>query len=120
MRSAEARALRCGMLQDTRRRHSAIPELGPRDCIGNRRGRLPHQLPMHPLLIIAAVLVGLFVLVCAAVGFGHLTRGTPVSRIHLLDESAPLPVASERFCELVQVIAESTMYRGNRIEVLTN
>jgi cardiolipin synthase len=75
---------------------------------------------MHVLLVIGAVLVGLFVLICAMVGFGHLTRGTPVGRIRVLDESAPPPVASERFCELVQVIAESTMYRGNRIEVHAN
>ena len=75
---------------------------------------------MHPLLIVASVIGGLIVVVCFLVGVGHLTRGTPVTRIRFLDDSGPPPVASPEFCERIQVIAETPMYPGNRADVLAN
>jgi cardiolipin synthase len=75
---------------------------------------------MNVLLIIGAVIIGGFVLICALVGFGHLTRGTPVSRVRFLDDSAPPAVASPHFCEIIRVVAGAEMRCGNAAEVLTD
>ena len=75
---------------------------------------------MHPPLIAGLVLLGLLVLFFLFAGFGHLTRGTPISHVRLLDDS-PLPaVSTPAFRELVQLASGTGMSAGNAIEILAN
>jgi cardiolipin synthase len=75
---------------------------------------------MHPLLIAGLVLLGLVLLFFAFAGFGHITRGTPISHVRSLDDSPPPVVSSTAFCELIQVAMGAAMRPGNQIEVLAN
>jgi cardiolipin synthase A/B len=75
---------------------------------------------MQVLQVIGLVLLGLFLLVCVLAGFGHLTRGTPISRVRPLDGDEPPAVSTKAFIELIQRAAGAELHHGNAVEVLLN
>jgi cardiolipin synthase A/B len=75
---------------------------------------------MNVLQIAGLVVLALFLLICVLAGFGHLTRGTPISRVRPLDGGPPPAVASKPFLHLIQRAAGAELHRGNTVEVLLN
>jgi cardiolipin synthase len=75
---------------------------------------------MHVLQVAGLVLLALFLFICVLAGFGHLTRGTPISRVRPLDGGEPPAVSSKAFIELIQRAGSAELHRGNTIEVLLN
>ena len=75
---------------------------------------------MHPLLIAGLALLGLFVVLFSFAGFGHFTRGTPLTGVRSLDESPPPAVSTEAFRNLIQLTLGTALRPGNGIEVLAN
>ncbi len=65
-------------------------------------------------------MLGLLLLFFVFAGFGHLTRGTPVSRVRSLDDSPLPPVSSKAFREQIQLASGARMHEGNSIEILAN
>ena len=75
---------------------------------------------MQVLQVVGLILLGLFLFICVLAGFGHLTRGTPISRVRPLDDGEPPAVSTKAFVELIQRAAGSELHRGNAVEVLLN
>ena len=75
---------------------------------------------MHALQIAGIILLALVLVICVLAGFGHLTRGTPISRVRPLDDSDPPAVSTNAFIELIQRATGAEMHRGNAIEILLN
>ncbi len=75
---------------------------------------------MNVLQIAGLVLLALFLLICILAGFGHLTRGTPISRVRPLDDTEPPALSTAAFVELIQRAAGAELHRGNAVEVLLN
>ena len=75
---------------------------------------------MNVLQIAGLVLLALFLLICILAGFGHLTRGTPISRVRPLAGEEPPAIASKAFLHHIQRAAGAELHRGNTIEVLLN
>ena len=75
---------------------------------------------MHPLLIAVLVLFGLVLFVFSLAGFGHLTRGTPITGVRSLDDSPPPAVSGDDFRHLIQLSLGTPMSAGNSVEILAN
>ena len=75
---------------------------------------------MHALQIAGIILLALVLVICVLAGFGHLTRGTPISRVRPLDDADPPAVSTNAFIELIQRATGAEMHRGNAIEILLN
>jgi cardiolipin synthase A/B len=75
---------------------------------------------MQVLQVIGLVLLALIVLVCVLAGFGHLTRGTPISNVRPLDGGEPPAASTKAFIELIQRAGNTELHRGNEVEVLFN
>ena len=75
---------------------------------------------MHALQIAGIILLALVLVICVLAGFGHLTRGTPISRVRPLDDSDPPAVSTNAFIELIQRATGAEMHRGNVVEILLN
>ena len=75
---------------------------------------------MNPLLIALLVLLGLVLFVFGLAGFGHLTRGTPITSVRSLDDSPPPAVSSGDFKHLIQLALGTPLSAGNSVEVLAN
>lgn len=75
---------------------------------------------MNVWLIAALAILGGVLLVVVLAGFGHLTRGTPISRVRSLDGSTPPAVSTEAFRALIQLAAGAEMHDGNEVELLLN
>jgi cardiolipin synthase len=75
---------------------------------------------MTVLQIVGLVVLALFLIVFVLAGFGHLTRGTPISRVRPLDGGEPPALSATPFVELIQRAASTDLYHGNTLEVLLN
>jgi cardiolipin synthase len=75
---------------------------------------------MYALQLAGIILLALVLVVCVLAGFGHLTRGTPISRVRPLDDADPPAVSTNAFIELIQRAAGAEMHGGNAIEILLN
>lgn len=75
---------------------------------------------MHVLQIAGLIRLALFLVICVLAGFGHLTRGTPISRVRPLGSAEPPAVSTKAFIELIQRAAGAELHRGNAIEILLN
>ena len=75
---------------------------------------------MHALQIAGIILAVLVLVICVLAGFGHLTRGTPISRVRPLDGAEPPALSTRTFIELIQRAAGAEMHRGNAVEILLN
>ena len=75
---------------------------------------------MQTLQVVGLILLGLFLFICVLAGFGHLTRGTPISRVRPLDDDEPPAVSTRAFIELIQRAAGAELHHGNAVEILLN
>ena len=75
---------------------------------------------MQVLQVLGLVLLALFLFILVLAGFGHLTRGTPISRVRPLDDTEPPAVSTKAFVELIQRAAGAELHHGNAVEVLLN
>lgn len=66
---------------------------------------------MHVLQIAGLILLALFLVICVLAGFGHLTRGTPISRVRPLGSAERPAVSTKAFIELIQRAADGRSVR---------
>lgn len=81
---------------------------------------------MHPIAIVGASLLAVVLLMLALVGVLHLTRGTPVERVHAVgdprrdDDGAPPAIGDPAFVRTASALARTALLPGHRVEVLAN
>ena len=72
-------------------------------------------------LVFAAAAVGMPLLVLAVVGFRHLTRGTPVSRVRSHTRAGEAPaIRDDRFLPTLQLVTKAWVTHGHQIELVKN
>ncbi len=75
---------------------------------------------MNVWLIVVLALVGGILVIPVLAGVGHLTRGTPISRVRSLDGSTPPAVSTDAFRALIQLAAGSELHKGHEVELFFN